>query len=516
MKNPDISFANSNNDDERNERSSGAHATSSGAPLVRWVRLRRDARPQTRDPRCVQGTSPPPSTYSTRRPATGPRRSSSRPNAGASRLRALTDRAPPLLLLVTRPRPQARREASLPKVKLIRALQDDAIRRRREKVYDATSMAVTARLLEINPEVLTAWNFRREAIVLAGDETRASGRRVSSEHRTNDPERTHSFAPTLADELALTERCLRKNPKSYPAWHHRKWCVARRVYGLKTETDAETESHLHATGFADERGFPVASLLATELAMAQTLLDLDDRNFHGWGYRRFVTSLANGGALETRSAARDWRARDSGENAEKTRSVFDARSRSRSCDRKRRSLRGLRACGAAVQRGENRTQLLQLLRLAPSRREPAARVRGSDERTRREPRRRRSRGRLGERVRVRAAGVLHRAGGPGGVDVPPVAHRADKKRKRGFAAPGEDAGPPPPRAAKARRSGRRSRRPTRALLLGARLQVAGPDARQAVRLAGHGGGRGRERGARFAELARLDPARRGFCDCCRV
>lgn len=208
---------------------------------------------------------------------------------------------------MTRPRPQARREASLPKVKLIRALQDDAIRRRREKVYDATSMAVTARLLEINPEVLTAWNFRREAIVLAGDKTRRGPRRVSSEHRTNDPERTHSFAPTLADELALTERCLRKNPKSYPAWHHRKWCVARRVYGLKTETDAETESHLHATGFADERGFPVASLLATELAMAQTLLDLDDRNFHGWGYRRFVTSLAikkNERALETRSARR--------------------------------------------------------------------------------------------------------------------------------------------------------------------------------------------------------------------
>ena len=208
---------------------------------------------------------------------------------------------------MTRPRPQARREASLPKVKLIRALQDDAIRRRREKVYDATSMAVTARLLEINPEVLTAWNFRREAIVLAGDETRRGPRRVSSEHRTNDPERTHSFAPTLADELALTERCLRKNPKSYPAWHHRKWCVARRVYGVKTETDAETESHLHATGFADERGFPVASLLATELEMAQTLLDLDDRNFHGWGYRRFVTSLAikkNERALETRSARR--------------------------------------------------------------------------------------------------------------------------------------------------------------------------------------------------------------------
>ena len=227
-----------------------------------------------------------------------------RPNAGASRLRASTDRAPPLLLLVTRPRPQARREASLPKVKLIRALQDDAIRRRREKVYDATSMAVTARLLEINPEVLTAWNFRREAIVFAGC--------APERRRTNNLERTRSFAPTLADELALTERCLRKHPKSYPAWHHRKWCVARRVYvprgdvSKRTETDAEnaeTESHTQrATGFADARGFPVASLLATELAMAQALLDLDDRNFHGWGYRRFVTfalANANDGARES-------------------------------------------------------------------------------------------------------------------------------------------------------------------------------------------------------------------------
>ena len=53
-------------------------------------------------------------------------------------------------------------------MKLIRALQDDAIRRRREKVYDATSMAVTARLLEINPDVAVAWNFRRECIRCLG------------------------------------------------------------------------------------------------------------------------------------------------------------------------------------------------------------------------------------------------------------------------------------------------------------------------------------------------------------
>jgi geranylgeranyl transferase type-2 subunit alpha len=77
----------------------------------------------------------------------------------------------------------------------------------------------------------------------------------------------------LADELALTERCLRKHPKSYPTWHHRKWCVARAARG----EDSESEQ--------------VSSLLETELSMSKSLLDLDDRNFHGWGYRRFVVAL---------------------------------------------------------------------------------------------------------------------------------------------------------------------------------------------------------------------------------
>ena len=139
---------------------------------------------------------------------------------------------------MTRPRPQARREASLPKVKLIRALQDDAIRRRREKVYDATSMAVTARLLEINPEVLTAWNFRREALAFAerAPASPEAGDETSAGHDETQPELTSAtipkskppaLPPRLVDELELTERCLRKHPKSYAAWHHRKWCVAR-------------------------------------------------------------------------------------------------------------------------------------------------------------------------------------------------------------------------------------------------------------------------------------------------
>ena len=130
-------------------------------------------------------------------------------------------------------RSQARREAALPKVKLIRALQDDAIRRRAARAYDATSMAVTARLLEINPEVFTAWNFRRETIatletraaaVAAAPPAAAFGLRGPADPEASDP----PYVPSLEDELALTEKTLRKNPKSYPSWHHRKWTVSAR------------------------------------------------------------------------------------------------------------------------------------------------------------------------------------------------------------------------------------------------------------------------------------------------
>ena len=58
----------------------------------------------------------------------------------------------------------------------------------------------------------------------------------------------------------MTERALRRNPKSYGAWQHRKWTL--RAQG---------------PGRAD---------LAHELALCAQLLAADERNFHCWGFRR--------------------------------------------------------------------------------------------------------------------------------------------------------------------------------------------------------------------------------------
>lgn len=109
--------------------------------------------------------------------------------------------------------------------------------------YSTESMNENARLLELNPEFYTAWNYRKRAV----------GHLLE---READEEARKRIAQT---ELDVVFRALMVNPKCYGAWYHRKWVMR---FGL--------------------------SSLDAEFVLLKKLLKLDARNFHGWNYRRFV------------------------------------------------------------------------------------------------------------------------------------------------------------------------------------------------------------------------------------
>lgn len=119
-----------------------------------------------------------------------------------------------------------------------------ARRRRKHKDYRPESLKLSTKLLELNPEVYTVWNYRREALQPVLDKGGEEAKQVAE------------------GELQLTEKALHQNPKSYAAWHHRAWVVSKGITSLDHE-----------------------------LYLVKKLLDADERNFHGWGYRRFITQL---------------------------------------------------------------------------------------------------------------------------------------------------------------------------------------------------------------------------------
>ena len=75
-----------------------------------------------------------------------------------------------------------------------------AMARRAERLYDEESLVACERVLGINPEMNTLWNFRREILAV-----------MHPEGRDDDARRK-----PCEREFRLTQECLGLNPKSYP------------------------------------------------------------------------------------------------------------------------------------------------------------------------------------------------------------------------------------------------------------------------------------------------------------
>ncbi|KNC54436.1 geranylgeranyl transferase type-2 subunit alpha [Thecamonas trahens ATCC 50062] len=133
------------------------------------------------------------------------------------------------------------------RVKAYRACVAKAMESRQAGSNDEAALETVTRALEMNSDLYSLWNYRREMLMARMADGRA------------EP------ADTAAVELAFTARCLRSNPKSYWLWHHRVWVM---------EMDGYTPD------------------FAEELRLCGLMLDADDRNFHCWNYRRYIAGTA--------------------------------------------------------------------------------------------------------------------------------------------------------------------------------------------------------------------------------
>ncbi|CDP11513.1 unnamed protein product [Coffea canephora] len=140
-------------------------------------------------------------------------------------------------------------EASVVKGAKLRSIQAKFFQFHHTNTYTKEALEVNAKLLEMNPEFITGWNYRKLAV------------QYHLEAAQSDED---SIKSILDEELKVVESALMTNFKSYGAWHHRKWVLNMG----HSSTDRE-------------------------LFLLKKFQKLDARNFHAWNYRRFVTALKN-------------------------------------------------------------------------------------------------------------------------------------------------------------------------------------------------------------------------------
>jgi len=187
-----------------------------------------------------------------------------------------------------------------------RETTETAAEQRRQKL-----LAVTYQLLSVNPDPMWLWTRRRRMLLSSSSSSFALDDDDDDSSPSSDLD-----AAAAKTELELTLAALKQNPKSYGAWLHRKWTLQRQTFGIllfllqrrrrRTGTAATgpsntTTSKADGVDEADDggggndddvgnRSIAIASLLEQELALVAQLLERDERNFHGWNYRRFVVS----------------------------------------------------------------------------------------------------------------------------------------------------------------------------------------------------------------------------------
>ena len=171
-----------------------------------------------------------------------------------------------------------RKEREAKKLALYKSVEDQFFAYKREHIVSVEALQLTAHLLRINPELYTAWNYRRtilsslfDAVDDDAGEAAASVQKVENDifasARIDAPhpgqaseeamdKRGQRMKELLDEDLELTIEVLKIHPKVYWIWNHRKWCLQ------------QLPSH-------DAEG---TAKWATEIQMVNKMLDMDARN----------------------------------------------------------------------------------------------------------------------------------------------------------------------------------------------------------------------------------------------
>ncbi|KAL8817833.1 MAG: hypothetical protein Q9223_003407 [Gallowayella weberi] len=136
---------------------------------------------------------------------------------------------------------------------------------------------MTTRLLEMNPEYYTIWNYRRLLLQSFFLEATSSVSNTKTDNTTDD-----FILKCINDDLAFLLPLLRTFPKCYWIWNYRLWLLAEASRLLPPSM--------------------VHGLWQKELGLVGKMLSLDGRNFHGWGYRRKVISALEELSLKMHSS----------------------------------------------------------------------------------------------------------------------------------------------------------------------------------------------------------------------
>lgn len=137
-----------------------------------------------------------------------------------------------------------------------------------ESVWTPESFALTTKLLHVNPEFYTVWNYRRNILLngLFPERYYLLHALLLVISTANEQVMTRSppaeINDLLSDDLSLTTAFLKQHPKVYWIWNHRQWC-------LQQVPDSPTEAEPHGWRQA---------YWNKELFVVERMLDADPRN----------------------------------------------------------------------------------------------------------------------------------------------------------------------------------------------------------------------------------------------